>query len=279
MAKSRTDTGVQMMKAVHDYGLELTQNSKVGWAFSLSRKESCINKTDICTRCCYGNGVTYSSDAQRYKRLRNFRTCKYLLENGSPELLAQNLIALVDQARPVDWLAAKISGDPTNLPFTFRIHDVGDWFDCDYALAWLAAIENRPECKFWFYTRSFLEPRLLETLSRLASQSNCQGFLSIDDENFEQGLHAFAAYPGVWKLALMQQDEDDISPDLLPAIQKQVKPGQIINFPYHRAGRHVAPLKADPLTHCPQIVTNAFPLETNRSKPKPCQSCSLCLPG
>ena len=28
-------------KDSHDYGLELTQNSKVGWAFSLSRKESC----------------------------------------------------------------------------------------------------------------------------------------------------------------------------------------------------------------------------------------------
>ena len=112
---------------VHDYGLELTQNSKVGWAFSLSRSETCINATEICKRLCYGNGVRYHSEAQRHKRLRNFKTCEFLLSKGGPELLAQNLIALVDQARPVDWLAAQISGEPTNLPYTLRIHDVGDY--------------------------------------------------------------------------------------------------------------------------------------------------------
>lgn len=263
----------------HDYGLELTQNSKVGWAFSLSRRESCVNATEICKLLCYGNGVRYQSEAQRQKRMRNYRTCKYLLDKGGPELLAENLIALVDQARPVDWLAAQISGEPTNLPYSFRVHDVGDYFSCQYALAWLIAIQNRPQCKFWFYTRSFLDKDLFETLSKLANEPNCQAFLSIDNDNFQQGLHAFAAYPGLWKLALMQQDEDELSPDLIPAIQEQVKPGEIISFPYHRSGRHAEPIKVDPLTHCPQITTTAFPLQTDRFLPKPCQSCSLCLPG
>jgi hypothetical protein len=249
---------------LHDYGLELTQNSKVGWAFSLSRSESCINATDICTRLCYGNGVRYQTEGQRHKRLRNFKTCEFLLQKGGPELLAQNLVALVDQARPVDWLAAQISGESTNLPYSLRVHDVGDYFCCDYARAWLIAIKDRPQCKFWFYTRSFLEPRLLAVLSELASEPNCQGFSS---------------YPGVWKLALMQQEQDQMSPELLPAVRDRVKAGEIINFPYHRAGKHVQPLKVEPLTNCPQITTSAYPLQTNRALPKPCQSCSLCLPG
>lgn len=263
----------------HDYGLELTQNSKVGWAFSLSRTESCTNATEICKRLCYGNGVRYQSAAQRHKRLRNYITCEFLLRKGGPELLAQNLVALVDQARPVDWLAAQISGEATNLPYTLRIHDVGDYFSCDYAAAWLMAIKQRPQCKFWFYTRSFLEPKLLSVLSELASQSNCQGFLSIDNDNFEQGLLAFSSYPGVWKLALMQVEEEKLPLNLLPSVRDMVSPGQIINFPYHRAGKHVQPLKAEPLTNCPQITTTAYPLQTNRSELKPCQSCSLCLPG
>ncbi len=267
-----------MSALVHDYGLELTRNSKVGWAFSLSRRESCINATATCTKLCYGNGVRYQSDAQRHKRLRNFKTCQFLLEKGGPELLAQNLIALVEQARPMDWLAAEVSGTATNLPFTLRINDVGDHFSCQYAQAWLIAIKDQPQCKFWFYTRSFLEPSLLAVLSELASQPNCQGFLSIDNDNFEQGLLAFAAYPGVWKLALMQVEQDLLSAELIPAIQERVKHGEIINFPYHRAGRHVKPLKLEPLTNCPQITTNAYPLETSRLLPKPCQSCSLCLP-
>ncbi len=264
---------------IHDYGLDLTQNSKVGWAFSLSRHHSCIHATDICRLLCYGNGVRYRSDAQRHKRLRNFRTCEFLLARGGPELLAENLVALVDQARPVDWLAAQVSGEDTNLPWTLRIHDVGDHFSCDYALAWLLAVRQRPQCKFWFYTRSFLEPALLATLSELASEPNCRGFLSIDKDNFEQGLLAFASYPGVWKLALMQQSKDELPDRLIPAIQRRVKPGEIINFPYHRAGRYVQPLKAEPLTNCPQITTSAYPLTTSRSQLKPCQSCSLCLPG
>ena len=263
----------------HDYGLELTQNSKVGWAFSLSRTESCTNATEICKRLCYGNGVRYQSAAQRHKRLRNYITSEFLLRKGGPELLAQNLVALVDQARPVDWLAAQISGEATNLPYTLRIHDVGDYFSCDYAAAWLMAIKQRPRCKFWFYTRSFLEPKLLSVLSELASQSNCQGFLSIDNDNFEQGLLAFSSYPGVWKLALMQVEEEKLPLNLLPSVRDMVSPGQIINFPYHRAGKHVQPLKAEPLTNCPQITTTAYPLQTNRSELKPCQSCSLCLPG
>jgi len=66
--------------------------------------------------------------------------------------------------------------------------DTGDHYSVDYALAWLIAIKERPQCRFWFYTRSFIEPRLLEVLSWLASQPNCQGFLSIDTENFKEGL-------------------------------------------------------------------------------------------
>lgn len=263
----------------HDYGLELTQNSKVGPAFTLSRTRSCIQATDVCKRLCYGNGVRYQSDAQRHKRERNFRTIEFLLDKGGPELLAQNLLALIDQARPVDWLAAQITGEPTNLPFTLRIHDLGDFHSVSYARAWLLAARERPKCALWFYTRSFLEAPLLEALSELASLPNCQGFLSIDNDNFERGLHAFAAYPGIWKLALLQQAEDELSDELLPAIKEQVQPGQIISFPYHRGGHHVTPLRADPLTVCPQITTSAFPLQSSRSLPKPCQSCSLCLPG
>lgn len=266
-------------KNYHDYGLELTQNSKVGWAFSLSRSQSCINATETCKNFCYGNGVTYRSAAQKHKRTRNFKTCQYLLKKGGPDLLAQNLIALVDQARPVDWLAARISGKQTKLPHTLRIHDVGDFFDSSYAQAWLLAVQSRPECKFWFYTRSFLDEALLETLSELARQPNCQGFLSIDNDNFNQGIKAFAQYAGVWKLALLQLAEDDLAPDLLPALAQKLKPGQTINFPLHRSGRHVAPISADSLLlHCPQVVSKAFPLQTNKSMPKPCQSCSICLP-
>jgi hypothetical protein len=112
---------------IQDYGLELTQNSKVGWAFSLPRNKSCVHVTETCKRLCYGNGIRYRPEAHQLKRERNYRTVRFLLDQGGPELLAQNLIGLVDQARPIDWLAAQISGEKMALPWTLRLHDLGDY--------------------------------------------------------------------------------------------------------------------------------------------------------
>ena len=99
------------------YGLELTLNSKVGFAFTLSRSSTCIGATEVCRRLCYGRGIRYQSKAQKEKRERNLRTVEYLLAAGGPELLAENLLGLVDHARPLDFLAAKFTGCKTSLPW------------------------------------------------------------------------------------------------------------------------------------------------------------------
>jgi hypothetical protein len=112
-----------------DYGLAITNNSKVGAAFSLPRSKTCIFKTEACTKVCYGNGIRYQSKSQKEKRSRNLNTVEFLLSHGGPQLLAENLTALVDQARPIDWLASKITGNKTRIPWTFRIHDIGDYLE------------------------------------------------------------------------------------------------------------------------------------------------------
>ena len=112
-----------------EYGLDLTVNSKVGMAFSLTRNKSCINATAVCKKLCYGKGIRYQSEGQRAKRERNFRTVEYLLALGGPELLAENLLLLVDHARPLDWLTAKLTGRKGAMPWSLRIHDVGEYPD------------------------------------------------------------------------------------------------------------------------------------------------------
>ena len=110
-----------------DYGLELTNNSKTGWAFSISRSETCINATAICKKLCYGNGVRYQTPTGKAKRERHYRTVLFLLEQGGPKLLAENFIHLVDKACPRDWLTALITKTSPNVPWTLRIHDIGDY--------------------------------------------------------------------------------------------------------------------------------------------------------
>src|SRR5579885_868265 len=190
-----------------EYGLALTNNSKASWAFSMPRNKTCIMATNLCRKVCYGNSIRYQAEPQKAKRELNFRTVELLLNEGGPELLAENLVALVDQVRPADWLAAKITGSRTKTPWTVRIHDVGDWHKASYVQAWFLAAQQRPLCKFWFYTRSFGDKQLFAEMTKLASLANCQGWLSIDRENYDAGLLAYAQAPGVWRLALLQEEE------------------------------------------------------------------------
>lgn len=258
------------------YGLELTQNSKVGFAFSLPRSSTCIGATQICKALCYGRGIRYQSKGQKAKRERNFRTVEYLLAQGGPELLAENLLGLVDFARPLDYLSCKFTGGKTSLPWTLRVHDVGDHFSPQYVRAWYLTARKRPDCLFWFYTRSFMIKDVIEALTELVALPNVQGWLSIDSENYREGLAVYKSCPN-WKVAVLQQAPDEMPVELMPVIASVVKFGDLVSFPYHHGGRHVEPIVGEPIVICPQVM-GVYPLETSRHLPKPCQQCGFCLP-
>lgn len=264
------------MKMALDYGLELTNNSKVGWAFSLPRTETCINATSLCQKLCYGNSVRYQSAGQKAKRGRNFRTCEFLLAEGGPELLAENLSMLVDQARPRDWLTARIKRTKTAIPFTLRINDVGDFYSVGYVQAWALSAKKHSDCKFWFYTRSFVDTAVFAELTKFASLPNCQGWLSVDSENFEEAILALCKTPAaVWKLALLQ--DSDLHSDIIPAFESLEASVDIVNFPYHRGGRHIEPVRHSMLTPCPAVV-GSLALQPQKDLIRPCQACAFCLP-
>ncbi|MBS1956597.1 MAG: hypothetical protein JST89_20585 [Cyanobacteria bacterium SZAS-4] len=255
------------------FGLELTNNSKVGWAFSLPRNKTCINATSICKGLCYGNGIRYQSDAQQSKRERNYRTAQFLLNKGGKALLAENLTMIIDSARPRDWLVSKATDSPCTVPWTLRIHDVGDFYSLDYTAAWIIAIKERPECSFWFYTRSFLDEPLLQLLTELASLPNCQGWLSADKHNHMMSVRAYVKSPETWKVALLQ--DNDLPSQVALSLKEKISPTNIINFPHHRGRYHVEPLKG--ITACPAVL-GTYKLSTNQNAPRPCQQCKYCLP-
>lgn len=260
-----------------DYGLELTNNSKVGWAFSLPRSKTCVNATAICKKLCYGNGIRYQSQGQKAKRERNFRTVELLLANGGPELLAQNLLHLIDMARPRDWLTAKLMNVKPAVAWTFRIHDIGDFYSVEYAKAWQLAIKLRSECQFWFYTRSFQTASVFKSISDMASLPNCQGWLSLDAENLSQALLAKCKYPSAnWKLAILQHAELDV--EILQTAVAGTPKSDLVNFPYHHGGRHIDPLSQRFVTTCPAVLGDLH-LTNRAGEARPCQLCTYCLPS
>jgi hypothetical protein len=195
---------------------------------------------------------------------------------GGAELLAENLSTMVEHARPRDWLAARIKQVETRLPWTIRIHDVGDFHSIGYVKAWIAVVQKFPQCSFWFYTRSFLEQKMLDILTGLAQLENCQGWLSIDSDNYTQGILAKCKTPAdVWKIALLQ--DKDLFPEVIPAIDVVAKTGEVVNFPYHRGGHHVVPRRDSVLMTCP-AVTGSYKLKSSREVLRPCQQCTFCLP-
>ncbi len=258
------------------YGLELTRNSKVGWAFSVSRIESCIGATEACRALCYGNGVRYSTKGAKRKRERNFRTVERLLALGGPELLADNLVHLIDMARPTDWLVAKLSGVKTKVPWSLRLFDIGDVHRPEVAYAWCLAAIKRPDCQLWFYSRSFVEPEILKKLALLAEQGNVRGFLSLDLENYKAGLAAFKSYPEVFSVAVMQEKPNRQVKKMMAEIERVVPANRLVVFPVHKGAFHEEPVKTKGVV-CPQVL-GQYELVTEADREKPCQSCRVCLP-
>jgi hypothetical protein len=113
-------------------------------------------------------------------------------------------------------------------------------------------------------------------LAELAALNNCQGWISIDADNWMRGVTVYRQAPkGIWKLALLQTEE--LPQGLLEALRKLSKQKDIVNFPRHHNAYHIEPLHNEPVMNCPQIL-GAFSLEANENAPKPCQSCKICLP-
>lgn len=265
-------------KGKQQYRLQITDNSKTGPAFSLPRAITCVNKTETCTRVCYGRSIRYQSKRQKEKRTQNYLTIELLLEAGGPELLAETLMIMIDRVRPIDWISSRVTETLPGLPWTLRIHDVGDFYSTSYVHAWLLAMSLRPQCSFWFYTRSFLDPGILQSLNELCALPNCQGWLSVDKDNYDEGLLAFSKFRSHgWKLALLQEEETTMPDDLIPALIDTVRDGEAINFPKHHAGRHVTPANTMHIPACPQVL-GKLRLETDSTLPRPCQSCAFCLP-
>jgi hypothetical protein len=120
---------------------------------------------------------------------------------------------------------------------------------------------------------------LFKSLTDLAQQPNCKGWLSIDSDNYNEGILAYSkATKETWNLALLQEDEQVMPPDMVPAVVATARAGELVSFPKHHGGRHVAPIKHDNLTICPQVL-GAYPLQPSSRIARPCQSCSFCLPA
>lgn len=240
--------------------LHSTENSKAGPSWAIPPALSCHWATEACRKACYGQGFTYNSEASKGYRENNYAVIVELLQFAISSA-AKALIPLVDRARPV------------NGTWTYRIHDLGDFFSVDYIRVWIEVAKARPECSFWFYTRAYVDSAMFEALTELASLPNCRGWLSIDLDNAAIGVARFFKNQEVWSLALMQTpDMDESFLFSLSVIPRN----KLIVFPFHKGTKissydYVKENKIGIV--CPEIQGK---YQKDKKDP-PCRKCKLCL--
>lgn len=116
---------------------------------------------------------------------------------------------------------------------------------------------------------------MFDALTELAALPNCQGWLSVDSENYDQAILALCRTPAaIWKLALLQ--DSDLYSEVLPAFEG-LENVDIVSFPHHRNGRHAEPVRHDLLILCPAAMGN-LALKAQKDSLRPCQTCAFCLP-
>lgn len=145
---------------------KLTKKKKPN-SFGLPPLVSCPGSTSLCREKCYA------------------KRCMVQYPNVS-KILEENFIDVIrrPEQKVVHLLKLLVWGTRE-----FRIHWSGDFFSTRYTSIWRRVISDSPRVRFWAYTRSFEYVPILEGLSNLTL------YLSLDRENWREGLRCWREAP------------------------------------------------------------------------------------
>lgn len=142
----------------------LTRTSKMpGWSFSIPARQGKVGGrpftvcTALCKMPCYAKKGRYTSPAVR--EAQNWRLEVVLEALEEPGLFTQ----LMGKA----FTACAVP----SLPY-FRGHDSGDFFCASYVEEWTWIAEEWKSIRFYFPTKSYVEPGCLPFLQTFASLPN-----------------------------------------------------------------------------------------------------------
>ena len=187
---SRTNTSVETMTVhlVEDRRAVISRwglgNSKIGErVYTFSRMPgdpqgdgTCPGVTATCWSVCYARRM-------------------YTYSNGLKELFYRNTYE------------PDLSGLPEDAEIV-RIHVSGDFDTVDYIESWIDLVRERPEVRFFAYTRSWAVPELFAAVARLHDEPNVQLFASVDEDHTDDQRRMLVQRG--WRLAWMG---DELIPD------------------------------------------------------------------
>lgn len=221
-------------------------NAKLGaliHSFSIPAIETCPGATDFCRGLCYA-------------LKNNFRSPNIL------RLYKSNMA--VSRRRDFAFrLAKEIRG---GLVRTVRIHVSGDFYSAAYVRKWIAIVRACPSRRFFTYTRSWRDPKILPALLKLAEQPNVSLFWSEDRETGES-----PAVPGV-RVCFLVRDESD------EALVDPRRHALVFRDHHHRraASRPGQVKRINSVLVCPHEQNPVRRSEAQKAAMKPPVPCSVC---
>jgi len=109
---------------------------------------------------CYATAGFYNMPSTEKAQLARFG---WIIETLAHDNGAEFIAAMVDMIRE-SVRAAKVP--------LFRGHDSGDFFAVAYVRAWIKIAQALPDVRFWFPTRSWVIPSMLDTLQEFGNLPN-----------------------------------------------------------------------------------------------------------
>lgn len=166
-------------------------------SFGLPSLETCPGSTDTCEEVCYAHD-SEGRTATHEKMMRNLDTLKKAeTVDGMTEKI-RNLVTSYE----VEADLLGVEKDKRR----FRIHWDGDFFSVDYAKAWANVINEKPDLKFYVYTRSFQED--VNVIPTLYGIENLDLFMSVDRDNVDRAAEVVKDYPDVRIGYLVDYEEE-----------------------------------------------------------------------
>lgn len=197
-----------------------------------------------CAQLCYARNGTYLFSNVKGKHIRNL---EFILEDleGWKYAMAVELSARrlqpTDKPRTVAGLSADTPFDPYVSKWlqhggkAVRIHDSGDFFSREYALAWVELAQEFPRILFYAYTKEVVMFRELaatheipENFRWLYSMGGKQDHLL--DKDTERHAEVFPTEEEIADAGYQSQDASDLLAILLPTTRVGIPANNIKHF-------------------------------------------------
>lgn len=125
--------------------------------WSLPAILTCPGRTELCSSRCYALRGRMKGRQEPYK-------------------------ANLEAARAPGFVPRLIGEIVRRRARVVRVHVSGDFFSVTYAKAWLRVMRECSDTAFYFYTRSWREPKYAETFAAMAALPNVAAWYSVDRE-------------------------------------------------------------------------------------------------